>query len=654
LTIHLFFIKQPVLMLKKFTLSIFFLSGITLVLQAQQLNTNRVAIPKFNGPMVAVPQPAKLTGFEPAATTDGTVSVPPAQSMLRTAGVDELGGASSYDLFTNGCEQNRLHVWPNGEVSMSWTTSPLDEPESTGWPNRGSGYNRRSAWSGGTVPDSRIETTRTGFTNHVVTADGKEHIFSHRGNGTGKYLIRHAYRAGSAATWTETDVPTTTSNGQLWCKAAADGNNIHMIAVTTPTGTFGGTVYRGMDGHVLYYRSTDSGQTWNISDGVIPGLDSSAYLGISGDSYHITAKDGVVAVGVFESWADIKLFKSTDNGTTWATSVINDFPFDKMATDTPYDPFDPPAAGAPNNDPYAIQTCDEKGSLVIDPLGNVHCFYGFMWVRDSIYDDASSNFYPGTNGIVYWRETDPTNPAIIAGALDVNGDGAIDIGAATIPAYNLSGISSMPSASADDNGGIYCVYSAIVENLIYTTTNEVYRHTYLIKSTDFGDTFQDPLDMQYLPITDGDSTLAYLTEAVYPSAVKNITSAYHYSYQRDYVPGSGVRNTGVQDDQLADIIYYGSSDIVDTRTTPTSLPFKVVPNPASNYVNVQLSLEQSTDVQIQVIDLSGSVVRAQQAGTLVAGSHQINVPVETLPNGAYFMRIIAGQQSGVRKLLILK
>jgi hypothetical protein len=647
----IFLLNQFNFMRTKSLLTLLFAS-ICLSLSAQQASKSTRKVPTSLHQQYQT-KPAKLSGFE-SPTSPVETAIPTSVSMLRTSGKDEHGGNSSYDFQTNGCEQARVHVWPNGEITMAWTTSPLSEPESTTFPNRGTGYNSRSEWQAGTITENRIETVRTGFSNYVVTADGTEHIFAHTGT-TGNYRIRHSRRAAGATTWVFSDLPTSAPNGELWCKAAADGNSIHLIAVTTPTGTFGGSIYLGMDGHVLYWRSSNSGQSWDIVDQVIPGLDKDHFIGNGGDSYTITAKDCTVAVGIFESWADTKIFKSTDCGNTWNTLVVNDFPYDTLRVDVPYPPYDPPLPGAPNNDPYAIQTSDEKGSLVIDPAGNVHCFYGFMWVRDSIYDDANSNYYPSTNGIVYWRETEPDVASIITGSLDINGNDTLDISNENITgvAYNTSGLASMPSAAADDNGGIYVVYSALVEN-VEDQAGLTYRHIYAMKSPDLGDTWFDPVDIQYWQLTDGDSVVANLTEAVYPSCVKNNPDGLHFQYQRDFLTGSGVRITGTQDDQYGEMIYFGSPLFVDTKTPEKALRFGIVPNPSSTSAYVQLELEQAADTQIQLFDINGSLVRSMQMGTLSAGAQQIQVRTADLPNGAYFVRVQSAQQMGTAKLIVLK
>ena len=71
-----------------------------------------------------------------------------------------------------------------------------------------------------------------------------------------------------------------------------------MIGVTSPSGLTG-TLYNGLDGALLYYRSTDGGTTWDIKDKQLPTLDSSNFIGFGGDSYAIDSKGETVVVAIF-------------------------------------------------------------------------------------------------------------------------------------------------------------------------------------------------------------------------------------------------------------------------------------------------------------------------------------------------------------------
>lgn len=77
-----------------------------------------------------------------------------------------------------------------------------------------------------------------------------------------------------------------------------------------------------------------------------------------------------------------------------------------------------------------------------------------------------------------------------------------------------------------------------------------------------------------------------------------------------------------------------------------NLFFTVTPNPTSGQLNIQLSMLQSMDAQIHVTNSLGQVVM-NRVVDLSAGANQIGLDMQTLTSGVYFIRISAGNQSGI-------
>jgi hypothetical protein len=85
--------------------------------------------------------------------------------------------------------------------------------------------------------------------------------------------------------------------------------NIHIIAITEPVAN-GGTAYLGMDGALLYNRSTDGGSTW-LGWQMLPGITSSQYLGLGADAYNWAEPHGdTLAFVVGDNWNDEFIMKS--------------------------------------------------------------------------------------------------------------------------------------------------------------------------------------------------------------------------------------------------------------------------------------------------------------------------------------------------------
>ncbi len=72
---------------------------------------------------------------------------------------------------------------------------------------------------------------------------------------------------------------------------------IHVIALTTPTAN-GGVVYQGLDGALLYSRSTDGGQTWNPQNALLDGVTAQDLLRVRADQYSWAAPVGNTIVFV--------------------------------------------------------------------------------------------------------------------------------------------------------------------------------------------------------------------------------------------------------------------------------------------------------------------------------------------------------------------
>ena len=90
-----------------------------------------------------------------------------------------------------------------------------------------------------------------------------------------------------------------------------------MLYITWPEAN-GGPIYEGMDGALLYSRSSDGGASWDYEHELLEGMTADDYLGISADNYEwAESKGDNVAFLVGDFWTDLFLMKSMDGGDTW-------------------------------------------------------------------------------------------------------------------------------------------------------------------------------------------------------------------------------------------------------------------------------------------------------------------------------------------------
>ncbi|MEZ4950456.1 MAG: T9SS type A sorting domain-containing protein [Saprospiraceae bacterium] len=565
---------------------------------------------------------------------------------LRSRALGEIIlGTTQYDLQTNSSVQNRLNNLGNGKFDAAWTYSSQG---ATGTPDRGTGFvsNNGSGWD--PSPNARLEASvRTGWPSLTKTADGTEVVICH--NNTASYRL-HVLRRPAGSSWTEFDIDTDLPLGSLWPKSAVggpDGNSVHAIAMATPTGTTtNGSVYEGVDGHLLYYRSLDAGATWDKIDVIIPGIDSTEYTFMSADDYSIDVKGNTVAVLVMNPWGDIKVAKSTDNGGTWNILTVYDFPIGPgFMVDDPYDidTLPPDTFTMAGN---AIRSNDGAGYILIDDSGNVHVFYSEIWVGDNNAVDDSYTIYIGLNSIRYWNETmDDTGGVEIAGYLDEDGNGTFDVEVDAYGSYGV-GFSSYPTAGLDAQGNIYLAYSAISE--LYKNENanpgeQHYRHIYLTRSTDGGVTWSDPYDIINPVYSDPD--FYGFTEGVFPSMAKVVDDYVHIIYQQDFEPGHSV--SGDEDDIADNFMIYTAIPVYELTSTknvvnPSDIGFRAFPNPANESVTFQIGTEIEGDVRLSLYNNLGQIVQSEFNQGFVSGAKEWNVQIGHLPKGLYIARVSIG------------
>jgi len=591
--------------------------------------------------------PAMKTAFTGFETTHGQQAdnVPPGSNSLL-----DLVGTTVYDLQSNGGVGHRVYNDGNGNITGTYTISL----NAAGYPDRGTGYNKSSGGTWGPDPSTRLEAARTGFPSLVVSG-GNEYVFSHLGAGK----TNMAKRPASGGAWVHKEVPSATT--QFWSRAAgggSNGNTLHVISTSMPVGN-GGTLFQGMDGVVLYWRSQDGGATWDIQDMLLPGIDSTMFTGTDVEGYAIDANGNNVAIFINNTWNDCLLYISSDNGTTWTKRVVNDFPLVKYVVNTGYDSLSlPPDPGRPANDPYAIFTSDGTADVLVDDAGFVHCWYGATYVSDADLTDTGWTFYPGSNiGIVYFNSLMDDNSGVISGYCpDINGNMVLDV--TDISNYGI-GLSSHPAASIDADGNLYLVYSTVHEEYLDFVNNLNFRQPFIVGSQDFGATWTDPLPVLDPVLLGTDESDIPFLEAVFNSSAKLADSKVHTIFQADYAPltflNSPTVDTESGDNSIRYVGYptawvFGMSK---TENVPVeALSFKVTPNPANDRIAIQFNSDRSQESWIEMYDIYGKSVRSTPPVTVGAGVGTININTGDLPTGIYIARLNLGNSFATQKVIV--
>ncbi|MFZ9055586.1 MAG: T9SS type A sorting domain-containing protein [Flavobacteriales bacterium] len=553
-------------------------------------------------------------------------------------------GYTQYDLQSNAAIDDRMAGGADA-VSAAWTMSL----ELTPFSDRGTGYNFYDGTAWGEIAYERIESVRIGWPSIVHTASGREVVVSHPGIDTPLHM---AWRDAGSGAWNEASVPSDIEVGKLWPRMAAggeDGNSLHVICITTPTAN-GGVVHNGQDGAMLYYRSQDGGDTWDVIDHTFPELDSSNFANFSGDTYAIHARGNTVAFAAFNDFSDSFVMISQDNGETWEQQLLVDFPVDLYVADM----------GLPEGEEYAEDYNDDglfqeyfntdgAGDVHVDTYGQVHVSYGSMYYMDADTIDGTTSYFPGTNGLAYWNESMGADSAQIIGySYDYDESGTLDFD--EIAAYYV-GCAGFPSIGSDASGNLYVTYSAIMEN--FSTGAQNYRHQFLVHSTDGGMTWNADEACDLTPDEDFDGY-----EAVFGSIAPDVVNGQlEIIYQRDFEPGLHVRgdedpadindivHLRVPADDLGDCASLEYEDWVGIAEPIDLNDINLYPNPADD--QVELVINRPGAHQVDVWSMTGQRVLSMQTSALVE-----RLETSAWAPGIYLVNISQGDHQAVIRLAI--
>ena len=569
-------------------------------------------------------------------------------------------GNTFYDLQTNSSPGDRIVVNADGSIAACWTYD--DGTNSTSYTNRGTGYAYYNGSSWTSPPTSRIENAKVGWGNIVNTRSGKEYVLAHNGGATKLNMASRTTKG--TGTWSNsTTFITNVTGGNWWPRMVTSsptgGDTIYSISISYPVAN-GGTAYNGLDGALLFSRSTDGGATWDIVNQQPTGFTSANYLGFGGDAYAITAKGSTVAIVAGDSDSDVGLAKSTDGGVTWTYKTVYQFPLPLWDYTT--------TTSDVNNDAVAdtIETNDGSFAVGLDNNGLAYVSYGAYRLLNDAPSASGYSYFPYTDGLYLWNENMSANAAtIVAGIEDLNGDNYISFPTPTsgLLAFGSFGtsLSSYPSLAFDASNTMYLSYSAVVDSMLSLSADpQLVRHVYIIKSTDGGVTFTNPYDV--VPHNPGAES-----EGMFPSMAKNVNGFVHLIYQRDFFPGYAVPPASGTDadpqnvDNASDIVYIkvpvseimgNSVGIQETSSAFDGINF--YPNPTSSNATISVSLKENAKMEISILNAVGqSVYSTSVTGNI--GNNKVELNLSNLSSGLYFYQVkLEGGKAITNKFSISK
>ncbi len=103
-------------------------------------------------------------------------------------------------------------------------------------------------------------------------------------------------------------------------------------------------------------------------------------------------------------------------------------------------------------------------------------------------------------------------------------------------------------------------------------------------------------------------------------------------------------------DPSAPVVRLLMLDYTGTDEMTNAQRFEVYPNPANDQLNISLTLVQSTGTTINVLDLTGKVVKTVYVGE-VNGDRNLTIGLEELTSGVYFVELVTPEGKQVQKFV---
>lgn len=141
-----------------------------------------------------------------------------------------------------------------------------------------------------------------------------------------------------------------------------------------------------------------------------------------------------------------------------------------------------------------------------------------------------------------------------------------------------------------------------------------------------------------------------------------ITAGEEFSYTFEYTLPAGVAPDKMQSnvfilDGISGAIMNATQEYVKMPVsifeTPEEIASRVYPNPATDIAQVELTLEEASDVTITIVDVTGKVVASKNYGKL-QGTQTFPINVADFNSGVYMIQISSEKGSSTKRLTVTK
>jgi hypothetical protein len=100
--------------------------------------------------------------------------------------------------------------------------------------------------------------------------------------------------------------------------------------------------------------------------------------------------------------------------------------------------------------------------------------------------------------------------------------------------------------------------------------------------------------------------------------------------------------------------WYNSVPDIDAKPVLAKPTLNIYPNPVVNQAHINFTLPFATNVNVNVYDIKGQLVRSLNLSRQTIGNHTTSVDCSMLSPGSYILQLVAGKESSTAKFVITK
>jgi len=330
------------------------------------------------------------------------------------------------------------------------------------------------------------------------------------------------------------------------------------------------------------------------------------------------------------------VWKTTNQGTTWSQMPIYDFSQVQEFKDYVWPTLLDSTVLRPTF-PYGYTSSDKAMPGVVDANGNLHLLtrvqggfsidpdsldYTFLYEEDKIFD-----LYTTSTG---WaaKYIDTLSAAIDDGTGGAFGDFAMD--------------HRLHISKTEDGTKIFYTW---VDNPSTDAENVVLPDLY-------GRSF-DLVSGLATPTKNFTAGTDLYAACIYMNA-SDIALEDAGTYTVPVVVISGATPEGEINHQWVSGVSYLESEYVSVRDIEKNIAKvgSLYPNPSNGTTNMDITLDKSVNVSINIVNLMGQSVYAEDFGTKAIGVNKVTINANDLTSGIYFVTVKAGNSTSTSKMIV--